>query len=63
MEVYRSPLNLAGVGVVLIIVGMAVEALVPRIANIGSFVQSVGWAVIVLAVVLFLINLVRGATR
>ena len=62
-ENYRSPINLALTGVVLIIAGMAVESLIPRIANIGHFVQSVGWVAIVVAVILFLIDLVRGAAR
>lgn len=61
MKEYQTPLSLAGTGVVLIIVGMAVEALVPKIANIGGFIITVGWAAIIIAVIIFLINLVRGA--
>ena len=60
---YQTPLGLAGTGVILIIAGMAVEALIPKIANIGHFVAGVGWVAIIIAVILFLILLVRGAFK
>lgn len=63
MNEYKTPLSIAGMGVILIIVGMAVEALVPRIANIGHFVTGVGWAAIILAVIVFLIALIRSTFK
>lgn len=60
-ETYRSPVNLALTGVVLVIAGLAVSTLIPVIANVGAFVVKVGYVLIVVAVVLFLIDLVRGA--
>jgi Na+-transporting methylmalonyl-CoA/oxaloacetate decarboxylase gamma subunit len=58
MKEFQTPLSLAGTGVILIIVGMAVEALVPKIANIGHFVAGVGWVAIFVAILIFLIALI-----
>jgi predicted acyltransferase len=56
----RSPLGLGLTGVVLIIVGLAVKALIPKLVEVGSFVVGAGWVLIAIAVVLFLIQLVKG---
>jgi hypothetical protein len=59
----QTPLSVAGTGIILIIVGMAVRALVPKLAEVGAFVITVGWAAIAIAVILFIISLVRNGTR
>lgn len=60
MERYNNPLSLALTGICLIIVGMLVVAFLPIIANVGAFVVKVGYAFIVIAVVLFIIKLIKG---
>lgn len=59
----RNSWGMAGTGIILVIVGMVVEALIPRLTEVGNFITSVGWVVIVIAVVLFIIGLVRGTFR
>lgn len=61
MSPYRNSITLGLVGVVLIIVGMAVQALIPVLAGIGAFVVGVGWVLIAIAVIIFIIDLIRGA--
>lgn len=56
----RTPLGLAAAGAVLIIVGLAVKALLPRLAEVGAFVVGAGWVVIFIAVLLFIISLFTG---
>lgn len=58
----RTPLGLGLTGVVLIIVGLAVKALIPKLVEVGAFVVGAGWVIIAIAVVLFIIALIKGGT-
>lgn len=63
MQNYKNPLSIAGTGVILIIVGLAVKALIPRLIEVGAFVVTVGWIAIAVAVIIFIIDLIHGLTR
>lgn len=59
----RTPLSVAGTGIILIVIGLAVKALVPRLVEVGSFVVTIGWAALIIAALLFVIELVQKNTH
>lgn len=59
----RTPLGIALSGVVLIVVGLAVKALIPKLVEVGSFVVGAGWVFIFIAVILFIIGVIKGTPR
>lgn len=58
----RTPMGIAATGVVLVIVGYAVQELVPRLVKTGGFVAGAGWVALAIALILFIISLVKGGT-
>lgn len=58
----RTPLGLAATGAVLVIIGYAVQELIPRLIKTGGFVASAGWVVLTIALILFLVGLFKGGS-
>lgn len=56
----RNPLGLALTGVILIVIGLAVKALLPRLFEVGLFVVNVGYVAIAVAVIWFIILILTG---
>ena len=59
----RTPLGIAVAGVFLIIIGMVVKSLLPRLAEVGGFVIAVGWFAIVVGILWFIYTLLTGRPR
>ncbi len=57
---YNNSIVLGITGVVLIIVGLAVQALLPVLAGVGAFTIGVGWVLIAIAVIVLIIEILRG---
>ena len=60
LETNRNSISIGIMGVILVIVAMAVQILFPILAPVASFVVGVGYVFIGIAVILFLIEVLRG---
>ncbi len=60
---YRNPVGLAITGVILIIVAMVVRVYLPVLESVATFVIGVGWVMIGVAILLFVVEQLRGVNR
>ncbi len=53
-----TPLGVVGTGVILVIIGYAIQELMPRLVKTGGFVAAAGWVAIAVGAIWFLVLVV-----
>lgn len=60
---YRTPVGIAIAGIILVVVGLFIKDLLTQFTDVGSFLVSVGYVALIVALVVGLIVLLRSLFR